>query len=141
MRYAYPAEITEAPDGVTVTFPDVPEAITAGATREEALERAADALVSALSFHVEDGRPLPRRVARFGVLARDAGSRERRAISSCSRGAGRISLERISKSQRSLDKTASFAMVREREFLVPASRSGRHGSRAARSEPRGSSAS
>ena len=60
MRYAYPAEITEAPDGVTVTFPDVPEAITAGATRGEALERAADALVSALSFHVEDGQPLPR---------------------------------------------------------------------------------
>ncbi len=60
MRYAYPVEITEAPDGVTVTFPDVPEAITAGATRGEALERAADALVSALSFHVEDGQPLPR---------------------------------------------------------------------------------
>ena len=60
MRYAYPAEITEAPDGVTVTFPDVPEAITAGATRGEALERAADALVTALSFYVEDGQPLPR---------------------------------------------------------------------------------
>jgi antitoxin HicB len=60
MRYAYPVEITEAPDGVTVAFPDVPEAISAGATRAEALERAADALVSALSFYVEDGATLPR---------------------------------------------------------------------------------
>jgi len=59
MRYAYPAEVTEAPDGVTVTFPDVPEAITDGTTRAEALERAADALVTALSFYVEDGKPIP----------------------------------------------------------------------------------
>lgn len=59
MRYAYPAEVMEAPDGVTVTFPDVPEAITNGATRAEAMERAADALVSALSFYVEEGQRLP----------------------------------------------------------------------------------
>jgi antitoxin HicB len=60
MRYAYPAEINEAPDGVTITFPDVPEAISDGATRAEAIERAADALVSALSFYVDDGKRLPR---------------------------------------------------------------------------------
>ena len=59
MRFAYPAEISAAPDGVTVIFPDVPEAITDGATRAEALERAADALVSALSLYVEAGERLP----------------------------------------------------------------------------------
>jgi antitoxin HicB len=60
MRYAYPVEVEEAPDGVTVTCQDVPEMVTDGKTRAEALERAADALVTALSFYVEDGRPLPR---------------------------------------------------------------------------------
>lgn len=60
MRFAYPIEINEAADGITVTFPDVPEAITDGATRAEAIERAADALVSALSFYVEEGEALPR---------------------------------------------------------------------------------
>ena len=59
MRFAYPAEISAGPDGVTVTFPDVPEAITDGATRAEALERAADALVSALSLYVDAGERLP----------------------------------------------------------------------------------
>ncbi|MGC9269128.1 type II toxin-antitoxin system HicB family antitoxin [Acidiphilium sp.] len=60
MRFAYPIEIDEAADGITVAFPDVPEAITAGVTRAEAIERAADTLVSALSFYVEEGEPLPR---------------------------------------------------------------------------------
>jgi antitoxin HicB len=60
MRYAYPAEVLEAPDSVTVTFPDVPEAITCGDTTPEALARAQDALVSALSFYVDDGKPLPK---------------------------------------------------------------------------------
>ena len=66
MRYAYPAEINEALDGVTVTFPDVPEAISDGATRAEAIERAADALVSALSFYVDDSKRLPRPSAAKG---------------------------------------------------------------------------
>jgi len=60
MRYAYPAEILEAPDGVTVTFPDVPEAATYGHTTIEALAQAQDALVSALSFYVDDGKALPK---------------------------------------------------------------------------------
>ncbi|HEX3984373.1 MAG TPA: type II toxin-antitoxin system HicB family antitoxin, partial [Acidisoma sp.] len=59
MRYAYPAEITKAADGVTVTFPDVPEAITCAASAAEALEQARDALVSALSFYVDDGSAIP----------------------------------------------------------------------------------
>jgi antitoxin HicB len=59
MRYLYPAEITQATDGVTVTFPDVPEAIATGPLMEDALEQARDALISALSFYVEEGQPLP----------------------------------------------------------------------------------
>lgn len=60
MRLAYPVELIEARDGVTVTSPDIPEMITEGATREEALKQAEDALVSALSLYVDDGRRLPR---------------------------------------------------------------------------------
>ena len=59
MRYAYPVDVLVAGDGVTVTCPDIPELVTEGRTRAEALERAADALVTALSLYVEDGRALP----------------------------------------------------------------------------------
>lgn len=59
MRYAYPANVLQEADGVTVTFPDVAEAITCGATPAEALERAADALISALASYVEDDRATP----------------------------------------------------------------------------------
>ena len=58
MRHAYPIEIDEAADGVTITCPDVPE-MTCGATYAEAVDRAADALVTALWGYVEDGRPFP----------------------------------------------------------------------------------
>ena len=60
MRYAYPVEIEEAPDGITITCPDIPEMVTFGATRSESLEQAADALISALSFYADEGKPLPR---------------------------------------------------------------------------------
>lgn len=66
MRYAYPATFSEEPDGVTVTFPDVPEAVTWGATRAEAEARAADALISALSAYVEENRPNPKPSAARG---------------------------------------------------------------------------
>jgi antitoxin HicB len=58
-RFAWPAEVLEEPEGITVTFPDVPGAITWGATRAEAMERAADALVSVFSALIEDGKPVP----------------------------------------------------------------------------------
>lgn len=57
---AYPALLTPDPEGgFTVTFRDVPEAITEGDTREEALLRAEDALESALAMYVAAGEPLP----------------------------------------------------------------------------------
>lgn len=60
MRYAYPFKMDPQPEGgFTVTFPDVPEAITDGDTEGEARERAEDALVTALSFYTDDAKPLP----------------------------------------------------------------------------------
>jgi antitoxin HicB len=57
---AYPAALTPDPDGgFTVTFRDVPEAITEGDTREEALLRAEDALESALAMYIAAGELLP----------------------------------------------------------------------------------
>ncbi len=43
----------------TVTFTDIPEAITEGDTAREARERAEDALVTALGFYTDDGKKLP----------------------------------------------------------------------------------
>jgi antitoxin HicB len=60
MRYAYPYNMEPQPEGgFTVTFPDVPEAITEGDTAGEARSRAEDALVAALSFYTDDARTLP----------------------------------------------------------------------------------
>src|SRR5258707_8685728 len=57
---AYPAALTPDPDGgFTVIFRDVPEAITEGDSREEALLRAEDALESALAMYVIAKEPLP----------------------------------------------------------------------------------
>ncbi len=40
-------------------FPDIPEAMTGGDTREEALSMAQDALVTAFDFYFEDRREIP----------------------------------------------------------------------------------
>jgi antitoxin HicB len=49
----------EKEGGFLVTFPDVPEAITHGATKVEALVRAADALETALDFYFEEKSAVP----------------------------------------------------------------------------------
>jgi antitoxin HicB len=59
MRFAYPAELTASDGAVTITFPDVPGAISEGVDRAEALERGAEALVSMLAAMAEDGEALP----------------------------------------------------------------------------------
>ena len=60
MRYAYPYEVRAEPEGgVFVGFPDVPEALTGAETEADAPRMARDALVAALSFYVDGGRPLP----------------------------------------------------------------------------------
>jgi antitoxin HicB len=59
--FEYPVQITKESNGTyTVSFPDVPEAHTFGDTRDEALERAAEALETALSFYIDDAKDLPK---------------------------------------------------------------------------------
>lgn len=58
----YPAQFTPADRadlGYVVTFRDIPEAITQGATESEAMEMAEDVLLSAMDFYFDDKRPVP----------------------------------------------------------------------------------
>ncbi|MEO8123782.1 MAG: type II toxin-antitoxin system HicB family antitoxin [Burkholderiales bacterium] len=57
--FDYPVTLTDDDGTVLVSFPDVPEAVTFGADREEALLQAVDALETALSFYVAERKPLP----------------------------------------------------------------------------------
>ena len=67
MRYVYPCNIIRdeeeekatGKEAYTVTFPDVPEAITGGWSKEEALEMAEDGLGVALSFYVDNRQDIP----------------------------------------------------------------------------------
>ncbi|MCY4471791.1 MAG: type II toxin-antitoxin system HicB family antitoxin [Kistimonas sp.] len=55
----YPVEIEKDGDGFIARFPDVPEALTGGASREETLVEAQGALITAFEFYFEDQRPIP----------------------------------------------------------------------------------
>ncbi len=56
----FPVVLQRQPEGgYVVTFPDIPEAVTQGDDEDAALERAAEALETALSFYVDERRPLP----------------------------------------------------------------------------------
>ena len=60
MIYAYPCELRPDEDGgLFVTFPDVPEAITGGSDRSEALAMAEDALATALAGYVHEKWDIP----------------------------------------------------------------------------------
>jgi len=55
----YACNVRKSGKFYVVSFPDIPEAITQGATREEALAAAREALESALEFYFEDRRAVP----------------------------------------------------------------------------------
>ena len=55
----YPAKFEKEDDGYTVTFRDIPEAITCGDDLEDAINMAKDALVTAMDFYFEDHRKVP----------------------------------------------------------------------------------
>ena len=57
--FDYPVVLTPDDGSVLVTFPDIPEAITFGADKDEALLYAVDALETALSLYVDARKPLP----------------------------------------------------------------------------------
>jgi antitoxin HicB len=90
MRYAYFATVTEDPDGgFIVTFDDVPEAITAGDTREEALSNARDALGLALRGILAETTHLPLPQAAEGApISVDADVAAKLAVVQAFRDAG-----------------------------------------------------
>lgn len=58
MRYYF--NVLEEDDGFTITFPDIPEAITFGSSLDEAINNSFDCLSTALDFYKEDNKPLPK---------------------------------------------------------------------------------
>lgn len=59
--YTYPVMLSrDDNDTFLVSFPDFPEAHTFGETKEEALERAIDALATIIDAYIKDRQPIPR---------------------------------------------------------------------------------
>ena len=59
--YAYPVTLKPAKEGgFVVTFVDIPEAITQGETKTDALVMAREALETALDFYFDDGQTVPK---------------------------------------------------------------------------------
>jgi antitoxin HicB len=63
---AYPAKFTPEEGAFTVTFPDIPEAITCGYSPVEAMEYAEDALATVLSIYMKRKQDLPKASALRG---------------------------------------------------------------------------
>lgn len=55
----YPARLDKTRAGYVVSFRDIPEALTEGKNRKDALAMAADALATAIDFYFEDRREVP----------------------------------------------------------------------------------
>jgi antitoxin HicB len=64
----YPATVTRDDGQYTVTFPDVPGAVTFGKTREEALRRASEALLTVFDALMRDRREIPPPSTRRGHM-------------------------------------------------------------------------
>ena len=56
----YPAKFDRAKDGITVTFPDIPEAITCGFSEREAMEYAVDAIITVFTEYIKRRQAIPR---------------------------------------------------------------------------------
>ncbi|MCY4074243.1 MAG: type II toxin-antitoxin system HicB family antitoxin [Acidobacteria bacterium] len=60
MDFAYPARLEEEPDGrYSVTFPDLPDAITQGEDRSDAIEMAADCLAETIGARIAERADIP----------------------------------------------------------------------------------
>lgn len=60
MLQSYPVTFThDENDTIIAEFPDVPEAMTIGSDEKNAIDRAQDALIVALSGYIEDHRDIP----------------------------------------------------------------------------------
>lgn len=60
MQFVYPVDLVADDGELTVSFPDVPEALTSGDNEADAMDAAADCLLVALGGYVEARRALPR---------------------------------------------------------------------------------
>jgi antitoxin HicB len=61
VAFGYPYKLERQSNGWwLVRFPDIPEALTEGGTKEEAFENAKDCLITALEGYMKAGRPIPR---------------------------------------------------------------------------------
>ena len=59
-RLAFPVKLESDESGsVLVSFPDIPEALTEGASEQEALVEAEDCLAAALGGYIKDRRDIP----------------------------------------------------------------------------------
>ncbi|MDE0679749.1 MAG: type II toxin-antitoxin system HicB family antitoxin [Gammaproteobacteria bacterium] len=59
-RFAFPITLETQQNGwILVSYPDVPEALTEGETKQEALEEAQDCLICALGGYIAKGWPIP----------------------------------------------------------------------------------
>ena len=59
-EFAFPIKLEVQVNGaILVSYPDVPEALTEGDTRQDALEAAQDCLISALGGYISRGWPVP----------------------------------------------------------------------------------
>jgi antitoxin HicB len=64
----YPVTLTKDTNGtMLVRFPDVPGAVTSGDTRQEALTRAVDALLTVFDAYMKDKRDIPAPSASTGL--------------------------------------------------------------------------
>ena len=60
MEFAYPACLESEPDGgYLVTFPDLPDAITQGDSRDDAIEMAADCLAETIGARIAERADIP----------------------------------------------------------------------------------
>jgi antitoxin HicB len=61
VAFGYPCKLERQDNGWwLVRFPDVPEALTEGETKEAAIENAKDCLIAALEGYMKAGRAIPR---------------------------------------------------------------------------------
>ena len=59
-RLAWPVDLQRQEGGaILVSFPDIPEALTEGATETDALTQARDCLIAAIGGYVGERRPIP----------------------------------------------------------------------------------
>jgi antitoxin HicB len=70
MLDSYIAKIQDDEGGFLVTFPDIPEAVTGGATGAEAFSNAEEALELALLTYANDARDMPVASKRSGAAGR-----------------------------------------------------------------------